>query len=265
MSMNLNFSMLIIMCTIFLSSNIAIAQQTVTIVSAEYEPHNFRDNGKIKGMRIDILTELFKRMGYKYKHVIRPWKRAIDEVRNGKADGIISIWYKPERDEFLWYPKYDYNVELLAIFRHKDTPEIDFNGSPNDIKGLNIGGIQGFSYPKEFLESKIFEFDLVTKDIQNLKKLDMKRVDAIIIDYIVGCHLMKKNKLTDNIVINKKPFNKGYNGYIAFSKKSPIGHELAEQYDIIIQKLVKEGFYQNVFKKWLDQKPNRLPVIGIKK
>ncbi len=78
----------------------AFAEKEITILSSNYPPHIYMENGEIKGIRVELLTELFKRMGYKYKPEIMPWDRAIVMIKKGRVDGICSIRYEPDGIEF---------------------------------------------------------------------------------------------------------------------------------------------------------------------
>ena len=236
----------------------AVAEKEITILSSNYPPHIYMENGEIKGIRVEIMTELFKRMGYKYEPEIMPWARAIVMIKAGKADGICSIWYKPEREEFLYYPKFPYVLEVQAIYQPAGTKEILY-ASLNDFKGLRVGTIRGFSFPKEFMESSLFEIQTVATDKQNFKKLAVGRLDVVISDSIVGDYVIKQEGLQDRVYRNRYNYNEGFWGYLAFSKKLPHGEFISEEYDRVMKDLVREGFYSNVFLKYLNRQPDKLP------
>jgi len=236
----------------------SIADKEITILSSNYPPHIYTENGDIKGIRVELLTELFKRMGYKYVPKIMPWARAVAMIKEGNAYGICSIWYKPEREEFLYYPKFPYVLEVQAIYRPVEAKEIPYR-SFNDFNGLRVGTIRGFSFPKEFMKSPLFEIQTVATDKQNFKKLAMGRLDVVISDSIVGDYTIKQENLQNRVYRNKYNYNEGFWGYVAFSKRLPDGKYLAEEYDIVMKDLLREGFYSRIFLKYLNRKPDKLP------
>ena len=242
----------------FFLSGQAIAEKEITILSSNYPPHIYAENGDIKGIRVEIMTELFKRMGYKYVPDIVPWARAVVMIKEGKADGICSIWYKPEREEFLYYPKFPYVLEVQAIYQPKGTKEIYYRNL-NDFKGLKVGIIRGFSFPKEFMESSLFEIQTVATDKQNFIKLAKGRLDIVISDSIVGDYVIKQDGLKDRVYRNKYNYNEGFWEYVAFSKKLPDGKFISEEYDRVMKDLVREGFYSSIFLKYLNRLPDKLP------
>ncbi len=252
---------IIVLVILFLSST--HAKDTVTIVSTNYPPHIWKEDGEVRGLRVELLTELFDRMGYHYIPRIVPWKRAIAMVKTGQVEGIGSVWYRPERESFLHYPKFTFSVEILGIYQPTGAPTIRYQ-SLEDFQGMKLGIVLGFAYPEEFLESKLFRREEVRSDEQNLLKLSRQRVDVVISDTIVADYKIKQLGLYRKIVRNPYDYNEGIWGYIAFSKRHPRGRQLAQEYDKRIQELVSEGFYQHIFQKYLGRGPDELPTINRK-
>lgn len=257
-SKRIKYGIVVLSLLYFFLPGWAIAGKQISILSSNYPPHIYKENGEIKGIRVELLTELFKRMGYKYVPKIMPWARAVVMIKEGKSDGICSIWYKPEREEFLYYPKLPYVLEVQAIYQPVGAKEISYR-SLNDFKGLRVGTIRGFSFPKEFMESPLFEIQTVTTDKQNFRKLAMGRLDVVISDSIVGDYTIKQEGLQDQVFRNKYNYNEGFWGYVAFSKMLPDGKYIAEKYDRVMKDLLSEGFYSHIFLKYLNRQPDKLP------
>ncbi len=252
------YRMIVLFLFCFLLSSRANAGKEITIVSSNYPPHIYKENGEIKGLRVEFLTELFKRMGYRYVPKVAPWSRAVIMVKEGKVDGICSIWYKPEREAFLYYPKLPYVLEIQAIYQRIGEKEIPYR-TPKDFKGLRVGTIRGFAFPKEFLESPFFKIQTVSTDKQNFIKLAMGRLDVVISDSIVGDYMIRQEGLQDRVFRNKNNYNEGFWGYLAFAKGLPDGKLLAEEYDRVMKDLLREGFYNHIFLKYLNRSPDKFP------
>ncbi|MDM8538680.1 transporter substrate-binding domain-containing protein, partial [Desulfobacterales bacterium HSG17] len=255
-------SVILIGIILFFFSTASSSGEKITIVSTNYPPHIYKEGDEVKGLRVELLTKIIEQMGYRYHPKIEPWARAIDSVKNGDMDGICSIWHKPEREAFLQYPKYPLHFEVTAIYQPKGTKPILYR-SIEDFKGLTIGTIIGFGYPKEFMESTLFTKEKVVSDEQNFSKLASGRVDAIISDSILGGYKIKQYRFTDKIYRNPNNFNKGIWGYLAFSKKNPKHQELAEKFDHSMKKLVSNGFYAHIYWKYLDRGPDKQPEIDV--
>lgn len=87
----------------------------------------------------------------------------------------------------------------------------------------------------------------------------MGRLDLVISDRIVGDYMIRKEGLRDQITRNKKNFNEGLWGYLAFSRNLSNGKYLAEEYDRVMGDLVREGFYAQIFLNYLNRLPDKLP------
>jgi polar amino acid transport system substrate-binding protein len=257
-SKRIHYGIVVLGLFCFFLSGRAMAGKEITILSSNYPPHIYVENGEIKGIRVELMTELFKRMGYTYVPKIMPWARAVVIIKEGKADGICSIWYKPEREDFLYYPKFPYVLEVQAIYQPAGSKEI-FYKNLNDFKALKVGTIRGFSFPKEFMESPLFEIQTVATDKQNFRKLERGRLDVVISDSIVGDYVIKQEGLQDRVYRNKYNYNEGFWGYLAFSKRLPDGKYITEEYDRVMKDLLREGFYSRIFLKYLNRLPDKLP------
>ncbi len=257
-SITINYCIIVLAAFIFLSPGRAVAVKELVILSSNYPPHIYEENGVIKGLRVELLTELFKRMGYTYVPKIMPWARAVTMIKEGRADGICSIWYKPEREAYLSYPKFPYVLEVQAIYQRIGTQEVHYE-SLQDFKGMKLGTIRGFAYPKDFMKSPLFKIETVATDKQNFVKLAMGRLDIVISDSIVGDYTIQQADLKDKIFRNKNNYNEGFWGYVAFSQKRSDAKHLAQEYDRVMQDLIKEGLYSKIFLKFLGRPPDKLP------
>lgn len=181
-------------------------------------------------------------------------------IKFGDADAICSIWYKPEREKFLVYPTFTFNLEIMGIYQQKGNRPIIYRNI-NDFKGKTVGIISGFAYPQDFLNAKFFKKEDVVSDEQNFLKLAFGRIDLIICDSIVAAYTIKQNKLEDKVFRNKHNFSKGIWGYLAFSRKSRNNPQiLAAKYDKAMKSMLKDGSYTRAFINYINQKPDKLPV-----
>ena len=69
----------------------------------DWFPYSFQKGGRPAGTDIDLLNAVGKSIGVVFDFDVVPWSRAIQMVKAGEADGIISLYDTPERREFLTY------------------------------------------------------------------------------------------------------------------------------------------------------------------
>ncbi len=87
---------------------LAIARDVdkLIILTEEYPPDNYMENGKVVGDSTEIVVEILKRIGSKLtRQDIRlvPWARAYGEALNDKSTIVYSIGRTTEREHlFKW-------------------------------------------------------------------------------------------------------------------------------------------------------------------
>ena len=87
---------LYIMCSSVFS---AYAYDEITFTVPNFQPYTYKDDGKIKGIGVDVVTELLDEMKVHYKIKFSPnYGRALDDVKKEKVDGFFLASQNAERD-----------------------------------------------------------------------------------------------------------------------------------------------------------------------
>src|SRR5579859_5030289 len=85
--------------------SVAAAEEPPLIIdSPESHPYAWREDGQIKGLFHDLVMEAFQRAGRKVEIRLLPWARAMEEVRQGRADGMFVVYKTPERERDFAFP-----------------------------------------------------------------------------------------------------------------------------------------------------------------
>ena len=92
--------------------------ETLDLVTFDYYPTMYRKGNEIKGCCVLIVKEACKRMGYNVTISMVPYQRGLFMIREGKADGMFTVYKTPEREGFAFYP------ELPVMPLHLSIPEI---------------------------------------------------------------------------------------------------------------------------------------------
>ena len=82
----------------------AAAENPIVIDSPESHPYAYREDGHMAGLFHDLVTEAFKRAGHPVEIRLIPWARAMEEVRQGRADGMFVVYKTPERERDFAFP-----------------------------------------------------------------------------------------------------------------------------------------------------------------
>ncbi|MCP4106219.1 MAG: amino acid ABC transporter substrate-binding protein [Desulfobacteraceae bacterium] len=245
------------------------------VVGEEFPPFEFRQNGKVVGIDIDIATHIFNKMDIPVKFDIIPWKLAWYMVEKGRADAVLSTSRKKKRKSYVWYPQEDMWVSEFVFFVRKDNIQPDFRGYETAVKKkLKIGFINGNSYHPSFWKafpykdgSTVFKgdmasvHDLLNNQLDgvsnlkiNLRKLAKGRVDLFPADKTCGVYTANLLGLGDKLtfydaVLYSKPYP------MPFVRRSgyPGIKIVAEKFEQELKLLKNGGEYKKIFDKWLEK------------
>jgi len=181
-------------------------------------------NGQIEalGAEPDILRELTKRAGIKYKLIIMPWQRIKLNLESGEIDASLGGWKLPEREKYGIYMDkpmlYDF-FELYVVHGKEflfEKVEDLFDKKIGKIRGVNV-------YPEMDQAIKNGKMKVIEADTRAslIKMLRLGRLDAIVTSTVVTGFDLKKLGVTD-VVALPKPLSKPKGTYIWFSKKANI-------------------------------------------
>ncbi len=150
--------------------------QTIQVVTEEYPPYNYTEDGKITGFSTDVVEEVLKRAGLSYKIQSNAWADSYRIAETSANTLIYSMGRNIEREPlFKW-------VDMVArtevfFYKLKSRPEIKIK-TFNDVKKYRIGAVGGDFrtgwLKKQGLESNLI---LVDSDKQNMKNLFSRKID----------------------------------------------------------------------------------------
>ncbi|MBI9079812.1 MAG: transporter substrate-binding domain-containing protein [Pseudodesulfovibrio sp.] len=225
---------LFMVALVLLSASFSFAAaDEIRFVYEDYAPYAYQENGEAKGFHVDIIRVVCSRIGVTPIFLHRPWARAIEDVRTGVADGIISIFKNSEREKYLYYPDLGLSEEESVVFVKRDGPEVT---TIQDLDGLKVGIIRGYFYGegvREQLPSKIYEF---LDGEMLLRMLGENRISAGLGIRNTGEYMLEKLDYEDQIVValvlSKRQM------YVGFSKEmGERGKRLVEDFNRELKKL----------------------------
>ena len=163
-------------------------------ITENYPPYHFvtdQENGKIDGLIIRLLTEIFSRNHLEFnpseRFVVFPWARAVKELSSNPDAVVVSMGYTEDRKKLfrLSEPVIAVSIGLIALRKRQFT--ID---ETKDMSSLIIGTVRGDLAERLLKDSS--EHPLKLTYVQSsealLQMLVKNRVDMIayskaIIDY----------------------------------------------------------------------------------
>lgn len=237
---------------ILLASN-ADAEQSITVVGDEWAPYNAAPNSTNEGYFIDILREIYEPQKIAIKYYLKPWKRAVLDVRSGKDTALLGP-FKSEAPGFV-FPKQEVGNTSLVFFTHSSS-NWKFSGV-NSLKDVKIGIIQGYDYRPWLLDyirkTPGSAVELSGEDAveRNLKMLVLGRIDVIPPNYTSFVYRAKKLGLEGVVrLAGKDNIGGARKLFIAFSPNLENSVSLAAIFDAGISALRKSGRLNKILHKY---------------
>lgn len=164
------------------------AEETIRLSTGEWSPFISKDL-KHHGLVMRIIKESFALEGVKVEYDFFPWGRAEKLVEEGYRDGIAVQTYSPD------YLNSDVVIQDELVFFHLKNRAFNWH-SFEDLKGIVIGGVIANTYGSEITQMEKkgeITIERVPTEVQNLKKLLLKRIQITPMGMAFGYSLLRKH------------------------------------------------------------------------
>lgn len=217
------------------------------LVTLQYPPYEFLDDGEVQGVAVEIVQEVFKRMKVPIKITLYPWDQSLAMIQKGEADAIFTIFKTPEREAYADYSHEILIPQVVSLFVTKDS-HIVFDGDLNKLSTFTFGVVRTVSYGSIFDDAVkngvIRNIETSETGEENMKKLLQGRFDILVSNRYGALAIVKKMNNMDHIK-ELKPAIQSVPSYIAFSKKRFLT-SLRDQFDSILRNMKDDGTYENI-------------------
>ncbi|GMT49987.1 MAG: hypothetical protein IEMM0008_1526 [bacterium] len=239
-----------ILLTTWLSSPLqTIAKhQSFRIITEEFPPYNYTENGKITGISTEIMREILKRLKYPDNIEIISWTDGYNLILNNDNMILFSTTKSSQRKKlFKWVgPLVPNNVVFFA----RKGSGMPVN-SLDDAKNIKKIGVYKDDFGEQLLKGKGFtNLDSVIDNKENVQKLVDGKIDLWAINELTGKYLAQQVGLADKIenvfLVNEAEM------YIAFSKNTP--DSIIKKWQKVLDIMQKDGSYARIFGQWLDSR-----------
>lgn len=228
----------------FAFASLARAQDVVLVQDNSYPPYMSESGDKPTGIYAAILLEAGKRLttGQLVIQAV-PWTRATVLVENGRAQGLVGSYYKPDDRPWIRHWSEPIFIEEVSVFCREGVASKDW-AYPDDYEGLLFGNVAGYKAPGprffEMVEAGKIKLEEAQTTEQNLSKLVLGRIDCYVVERLATEMLMRKNGYdTVEIVTtaSQEP------AYIGFSDKwtGPEADAFIAELDEILKTMKADG------------------------
>lgn len=143
-------------------------------------PQILQDRGGYKGLSIDYIRLLEKKLGYHFRLVpYATWNEVIKAAKDRQIDMIFAAQMTPERSTYLQFSKVYIELPNMILVR-KDRPG---GGSLRDLKGWHVAVSEG-SAVHEYLEAGFPDLILVPvqDELSGLMEVSLGEADAMVVE-----------------------------------------------------------------------------------
>lgn len=210
-------------------ANVATAEETLnslTWVTEEYPPYNYTENGKLKGIAVDVLREVWKRIGIKKTEkdiTVYPWARAVKTMEMNKGCCLFSTTITSRRKNILGYKFFSPIPGKDESGNHIIAPkssQIKIK-SQEDLKKYRIGVVLEDVGEDLIKDVKVPKDHIITCNNggQLVNMMVKKRFDVMAYELLTAQGMMKENSIDHDqyeIVYTFPPMKMGY----AFNKET---------------------------------------------
>lgn len=211
-----------------------------------FPPMGFRDeNGNIVGFDIDLAEEVAKRMGVKAEFKPIDWDGAILSLKNKDVDMIWNgLTITPARMEQIRFSDV-YLTNRQVVITSRNSPikiKTDLSGK---IIGLQMGSSSEIALNNDAnIAASLKEIKKYSNNVEALMDLANGRIDAVIIDEVVGRYYI--NKKPELYTVLEENFGAETYG-VGFRKKDI---SLTNEINRFLKEMTEDGTISKISEKW---------------
>ena len=227
-----------------------VSAETIVLgVLEDIPPFQYKENGELKGIDLEVGNEIARRLGIEFRYEAIPWARIKKYVAEGtQIDGVLSMFRLEKYLDIVDFTEHIFKSKI-CFFAMKDH-EMQFS-KLDDLRGKKVGVIRGYTYTSEFDAYQEMEKTVCDSNDMLAKLLEKKRVDIVVAEEVPFLFTAKKIGFQDRF---REVYTLDENlTCMAFSKKA-MGEKsrvMADRVSEIIRKMKEEGEIQKILDKYI--------------
>lgn len=214
------------------------------LATLEYPPYSSQAQAA-GGSIVELTRSAFATQGYTPSIDFMPWARVRAELRSGRYQGALALWPQEIREERL-HASRPLFYSQLGFFVRRDTP-VHFTDL-SELHGRRVGIVRGYGYPPRILGSGIVTEEAVD-DISNLRKLAARRFDLVLLERLVGEHLMAGDSELRGQLVWQEPALERIPLVVGFSAPQAGQPDWAAIFERGLRELHASGEYLRILKR----------------
>jgi polar amino acid transport system substrate-binding protein len=168
---------------VFAMAGMLCAGENITVVTENWKPYNYEEDGIFKGTSTEIVRAVLDRAGVNYTIELYPWARAYLMAQREKNILIYTIVRTPIRENLFKWIRPVAEPDRVSFYKLTKRKDIDIR-SFEDVKKFRTGVLRE-DVKHQYLISLGFEegkhIKPVVRQRQNFKKLLANRIDLVVL------------------------------------------------------------------------------------
>ncbi|CAN7410872.1 substrate-binding periplasmic protein [Pararhizobium sp. LjRoot238] len=216
-----------------------VQAETLKLLTEEYPPYNFSENGAVKGASVEQAELMMKALDTEYSLTVLPWARALSLTENQTWTCLFTTGHDDERDKrFKW-------VEPLLVDHMVMVRKAGSGVNPANIeeaKRFTVGS-QREDFSADYLKKNNFpKIDLAADMETTEKKLLSGRIDLMMTSEKTFEAMRNQGKALESALILE---GKLY----GFACNLGLPDELVAKMQAQLDKLIADGTQDHIFAK----------------
>jgi len=259
-----NIFFITVLIAITTLTNAADNRSFVWVDDEDYWPAIYRgEDGIPAGIFNDILTEVFVRLDIPLKISLYPWKRAQLMVKNGEADGMVTVYTK-ERKTFTTATKPIWEIGENLFFQRNNPKacKILKVNSFDDLKGLTMVDTLGSGWTKDKFDAHGITNVIWVPSIDSAFSMLAKgRADAFIMFNLNAYNILSKKRAQETVstedyhnIIAITPTFSTLPFQLLIRKDSPFASRIPD-INKVLKDMETDGAFQRIRQKYAGVAP----------
>lgn len=214
------------------------------LATLEYPPYSSQvmPHG---GSIVELTTRAFATQGQAVRIDFLPWARVRADLQNGLYQGALPLWPLEIIEENLQASR-PLLYSQIGFFVRRSKP-VHFR-QLDELQGRKVGIVRGYGYPLSILESGIAAEGAVD-DISNLRKLQARRFDLVLLERTVGEYLIASDAGLRGQLVWQEPALERLPLFIGFRPQTPGQPDWAAMFERGLRELHASGEYMRILRR----------------
>jgi len=216
--------------------------EIVKLAADPYPPYQYEEEGEVKGVDVEVITHVFKELGYQTQVDLLPWEDCLYRMSNGGADGIFQLVRTPEREKHYIFSALLRTAETVFLTRSDQRLQINETIDLSEqLRPFKLGLLSGYTYDPS-IDALASEIKVeVSRQEELIWGVKEKRFDLAIMDLGVANFIISKMGISG---VNRiKGYTLTRDLYLAFHPKRK---ELVSRFNKQLERFKAQGYYDKI-------------------